>query len=230
MKKLIYLFLFCAFLNFNCSVHQGNQLKKQTPIINILALGDSYTIGESVCETCRFPEQLKDSLIVNFKPKSNFNLKIIAKTGWTTTNLINAISTENLENNYDLVTLLIGVNNEYQNKTFGIYESEFPQLINIAIEKAKGIKSKIIVLSIPDYAFTGFGLGNTTISKNIDKYNNFAKNYCKSNNITFINITDLTRLGLKNKALVASDNLHPSTLAYSKFVELILPISLKKLK
>src|ERR1700749_2775390 len=91
--------------------------------IKYLALGDSYTIGQSVCETCRYPEQLNASLQAIY-PQTNFLLKIIAKTGWTTTNLISAINTENPSSDYDLVTLLIGVNNQYQGRSFSIYEEE----------------------------------------------------------------------------------------------------------
>lgn len=211
---------------------QANE--ENTPPKNIafklLALGDSYTIGQSVCETCRFPEQLKDSLRLKFKVDTTFSLKVIARTGWTTTNLINAIDSENLNSEYDLVTLLIGVNNQYQNRPFSLYENEFPQLVTTAISKAKGDKKSVIVVSIPDYAFTPFGNGNTNISNEIDRYNNFAKNYCAINNINFVNITDITRAGLINPNLVASDALHPSEFAYSKFVERILPLALNQLK
>lgn len=196
----------------------------------ILSLGDSYTIGESVCETCRFPEQLKEQLISNSNPSDAFELTVIARTGWTTTNLINAMESRTLYENFDLVTLLIGVNNQYQKKPFSIYEREFPQLVNMATTQAKGAKSNIIVLSIPDYAYTPFGNGNETISSDIETYNNFAKNYCESNDITFINITDITRLGLLNPELVASDGLHPSKIAYSLFVERLLPFAIKKLR
>lgn len=195
----------------------------------ILSLGDSYTIGQSVCETCRFPEQLKEALISEFDSNKTFELKVIARTGWTTTNLINAIKNENLSNDYDLTTLLIGVNNEYQSKPFSLYEKEFPQLVNTAIAKSKGIKNRVIVISIPDYVYTPFGNGNSNVSKNIDKYNLFAQNYCTANDITYINITDITRMGLSNPRLVASDGLHPSELAYSQFVESILPFAIDKL-
>src|SRR6187402_1363354 len=97
-----------------------------TPIsgsVNYLALGDSYTIGQSVCETCRFPEQLKTSLSKIY-PQTSFSLKVIARTGWTTTNLIADIKAQNLESNYDLVTLLIGVNNQFQHMNFSVYEKE----------------------------------------------------------------------------------------------------------
>lgn len=122
-----------------------------------------------------------------------------------------------------MVTLLIGVNNQYQNKPFSLYEQEFPELVNIAIEKAKGNKNNVIVVSIPDYAYTPFGNGNTTISAQIDIYNAFAENYCIQNNITFVNITDITREGLAQPTLVANDGLHPSDLAYFRFVERIFP-------
>ena len=198
--------------------------------LKLLSLGDSYTIGQSVCETCRFPEQLKDRLTTQFSSDINFELKIIARTGWTTSNLINAIKTENLPYNYDLVTLLIGVNNQYQGQAFSLYETEFPQLVKTAILLAKGDKTNVIVVSIPDYAFTPYGNGNEYISKDIDKYNEFAQAYCTNNHISFVNITDITRQGLENPDLVASDGLHPSSLAYSFFVERILPIAVDKLK
>ncbi|WP_366143731.1 SGNH/GDSL hydrolase family protein [Algibacter sp.] len=197
--------------------------------IKILSLGDSYTIGESVCETCRFPEQLKDSLLLKVTTASSIQLKIIAQTGWTTSRLINAIATDNPTSDYDLVTLLIGVNNEYQNRPFSVYETEFPQLVNKAIEKGNGDKSHVIIVSIPDYAFTPFGRGNTNTSTRLDMYNNFAKTYCINNNISYVNITDITREGLIKPELVASDGLHPSAIAYSKFVERILPVALEKL-
>lgn len=203
----------------------------QDSIVSILSLGDSYTIGQSVCETCRFPEQLKDSLISSTQSNA-FDLKIIAQTGWTTTNLINAVNNEDLESNYDLITLLIGVNNQYQHLDFSLYQSEFPQLVQMAISAANGNKDKLIVISIPDYAYTTFGQQDyfyDTISPEIDQYNAYAENYCESLDITYVYITDITRLGIEQPELVASDGLHPSELAYSKFVERILPHALEKI-
>ncbi len=195
----------------------------------ILSLGDSYTIGQSVCETCRFPEQLKDSLTNNIE-NSTFELQIIAQTGWTTTSLINAINSNDPSNDFDIVTLLIGVNNQYQGRPFSLYEQEFPELVTTAIEKASGDPDNVIVVSIPDYAYTPFGNGNTTITEELDVYNEYAQNYCNLNNIAFVYITDITREGLNNPDLVASDGLHPSELAYSRFVERILPVALEKLQ
>ncbi|WP_291151202.1 SGNH/GDSL hydrolase family protein [Flavobacterium sp. UBA7680] len=201
-----------------------------TPIsksINYLALGDSYTIGQSVCETCRYPEQLKTSLKALY-PETSFSLKVIATTGWTTSNLLTAIKEQNPESNYDLVTLLIGVNNQYQHRDFSIYEKEFPELVTKAIALAKGDKKNVIVLSIPDYAYTSFGMmfgieGRMKITDEINKYNTFAENYCIMNNLTFVSITDITRNGLTNTSLVASDGLHPSESAYAMFVERMMP-------
>ena len=196
-----------------------------------LALGDSYTIGESVCETCRFPAQLKDSLELN--TDDMINLQVIAQNGWTTTDLLSAIDNAAPANDFDLVTLLIGVNNQYQNKPFSLYESEFPALVNKAIAIAKDDKNNVIVVSIPDYAFTPFGQSSsnpTMISMQIDQYNTFAQNYCNQNNIEFVNITDMTRQGLNDPELVASDGLHPSEKAYSQFTSLLLPLAITVLQ
>lgn len=199
-----------------------------TPIassIKYLALGDSYTIGQSVCETCRFPEQLKTILKVTY-PQTDFSLNIIARTGWTTSNLITAINNENPDSNYDLVTLLIGVNNQYQHLDFSVYQKEFPQLLDKAITLAKGNKKNVIVLSIPDYAYTPFAsnageANRMKISTEIDQYNTFAENTCITNGVSFISITDITRQGLSNRNLVASDGLHPSETAYKMFIDRI---------
>lgn len=231
MKRPIYLFLILFLSFFGCSNDDETSENTPNPVvrnIKYLALGDSYTIGQNVCETCRFPIQLKDSLKDNLPASDNISVKVVAQTGWTTTNLKNAIANENLIAEYDLVSLLIGVNNQYQNKPFSLYENEFPELLQTAISLAKGDKNRVIVVSIPDYAFTPFGQGSSNpenISNQIDQYNLFAKNHAESLGIEFVNITDITREGLNNPDLVASDNLHPSELAYSKFVERLLPIA-----
>ncbi|GEP51545.1 lysophospholipase [Flavobacterium noncentrifugens] len=189
-----------------------------------LALGDSYTIGQNVCETCRFPAQLKSKLQSGISGAA-IDLKIIAVTGWTTTNLKSAIASQNPSNDQDLVTLLIGVNNQYQNKPFSLYEQEFPELVTKSIALAKGDANNVIVVSIPDYAYTPYGNGNAAISMQIEQYNNFAKNYCIENHIAFVNITDITREGLDQPSLVASDGLHPSESAYARFVERLFPVA-----
>ncbi|UVW36295.1 GDSL-type esterase/lipase family protein [SAR92 clade bacterium H455] len=200
--------------------------------IKLLALGDSYTIGQSVCESCSFPMQLKAALEMEYAEQDHIELQIIAETGWSTTNLKNAIATLTPAEDFDLATLLIGVNNQYRNNPFSLYETEFVELVNSAINFVGGDASKLIILSIPNYAFTQLGqsIGPDTISAEIELYNNFAKNYAEENEITYVYITDITEQGLEKPALLGSDNFHPSELAYSEFVERIMPLALEKLK
>lgn len=207
-----------------------NTSSENSEIVKLLSLGDSYTIGQSVCTTCRFPAQLKDSLAQRLD--RDVSVDIIAQTGWTTTNLQEAITNANPETDYDLVTLLIGVNNQYQGQPFSLYELEFPSLVTQAIALAKEDPNRVVVISIPDYAYTLFGQssGNQEItSTEIDTYNLYAENYCNAIGIQFLNITDITREGLENPELVASDNLHPSELAYTRFVERLLPLAIEKI-
>ncbi len=239
MKKIQYLIFTVSLTLYSCGANddfiasQNNTNNENTPVDEIrslLSLGDSYTIGQSVCATCKFPEQLKNKLSAD--TFYTIDLNVIAQTGWTTANLKNAIDNQGISSNYDLVTLLIGVNNQYQNIPFSVYETEFPELVQTAITAANGNKDKVIVVSIPDYAYTPFGqnTGNPdTISQEIDMYNDFAESYCQSQDITFVYITDITRNGLEQPELVASDGLHPSELAYAKFVERILPFAIEKI-
>jgi lysophospholipase L1-like esterase len=225
MQWPLKILFFVSFLLSSCSPEQSPPIYVDNPInkqFNYLALGDSYTIGQSVCTTCRFPEQLK-SRIQTAYPNNPFLLQVIAKTGWTTTNLLSEINLVNPSTNFGLVTLLIGVNNQYQNKPFSLYEQEFPALVQKAIQLAKGDKTNVIVVSIPDYAYTPFGQGAANITTQLNAYNTFAQNYCDQNQIEFVYITDITQQGLVNPALVAADGLHPSELAYAQFVDRILP-------
>jgi len=200
--------------------------------IKLLALGDSYTIGQSVCDSCSFPMQLKNALKMEYSEQDQIELQIIAQTGWSTSNLQDAIITAAPAEDFDLVTLLIGVNNQYRNNSFSLYETEFVELVNSAISFAGGDASKLIVLSIPDYAFTRLGQssGPETISAELELYNNFAQNYAEENGITFLHITDLTEQGLENPTLLASDELHPSEIVYAEFVQRLLPLALEKLE
>ena len=224
----LFLVIFTLILSCNSTKQKADKVHSEN--FKYLALGDSYTIGESVCNSCNFPNQLSTELENKGIKISNVN--IIARTGWTTTQLINAISNSKLDPNYDIVTLLIGVNNEYQNLDFNIYKKEFPVLLNKAIELANNNSNKVIVLSIPDYAYTPFGQSinnNSNISKAIDNYNTYAASVCKLKGVSFLNITDITRLGLENPKLVAKDGLHPSKEAYTKFVKRLLPLTLSKI-
>jgi len=196
--------------------------------LSFLALGDSYTIGESVIENGRWPVQLADSL-------NNRGIKvkeplIIARTGWRTDELKAAIEKQTPGKNYDLVGLLIGVNNQYQGKSAASYKPEFKELLDIAIAHAGGDKSKVFVVSIPDYGYTPFGAKNKErISKELDEYNQINKELTKKAGVKYYYITDISRS--EDKSLVAADNLHPSAEQYSLWVQRILedPAFLKTL-
>ncbi|MCO4805601.1 MAG: SGNH/GDSL hydrolase family protein [Flavobacteriales bacterium] len=194
--------------------------KTQDKHLNYLALGDSYTIGESVYGVQRWPIQLATTL-----SDSNryFETTAVARTGWRTDDLMLGIRQSNLPKEFDLVSLLIGVNNQFQKKSFEQYDQEFPQLLATAIEYARGDTGKVFVVSIPDYYYTPFGQANGSfkISDELNAYNTFAEKTCHEWGIPFINITPISMNGLTNPELVAEDGLHPSAEQYRLWVELI---------
>ncbi|MCR9174066.1 MAG: GDSL-type esterase/lipase family protein [bacterium] len=191
--------------------------------IRYLALGDSYTIGQGVNGPYQWPTQLSDSLVDRGYQLDS--LAYIATTGWTTQSLLNAITNQNLEDkNFNLVSVLIGVNNQYQGQPFNLFLTQFPQLLDSAIVYAGGDTSSVFVLSIPDYAYTPFGqlFNPNQISQEIDQYNAAKDSICQEYGIKYFNITPISREGLNDPALVASDDLHPSREQYTLWVEEIL--------
>lgn len=199
------------FMNTTSSI--GQQLK-------YLALGDSYTIGESVTEAERWPNQLADTL--RKRHHDYGKPTIIATTGWRTDNLKNAMTIAQLKNEYHLVSLLIGVNNQYQAKSSKEYEEEFEALLTWAIQLAKGKKENVFVVSIPDYGYTPFGKSKqAAISAAIDLFNEINARITYKLGVKYFNITEISRDGLNDPSLVAADGLHPSGKMYSYWVELI---------
>ena len=196
------------------------QLTKM-PHSKFLALGDSYTIGESVDEKERWPVQLASTL--RERGQAVGDPKIIAVTGWRTDQLKKAIEEADLKNEYGLVSLLVGVNNQYQKKSADSYAREFEELLQTAVMLAGGKRENVFVVSIPDYGFTPFGKKNQEeISKGIDQFNEVNKRITMKMGILYVDITDLTREGLSKPEYVAGDGLHPSGLMYSLWVERIL--------
>ena len=194
----------------------------QVKPLKYLALGDSYTIGESVEESDRWPNQLSEKL-----RKNGFEVEteIIAKTGWRADELLHAItSSKNLGIRYDMVSLLIGVNNQYQGRPFKQYQEEFVNLLETAIALASGDTNRVFVVSIPDYYYTPFGQENRTnlVSRKIDQYNEFAEDICAVYHIEYLNITRISREGISQPNLVAEDELHPSSSQYKRWVEEVI--------
>jgi lysophospholipase L1-like esterase len=200
----------------------GQSLPQNEPI-SFLALGDSYTIGESVAESQRWPVLLCKALSdKGYKCKSPV---IIATTGWRTDDLKHAIEKANLPGKFDLVSLLIGVNNQYQGKSVQVYEREFEELLMIAIDHAGGDKEKVFVLSIPDYGYTPFGKNRQAdISKAIDDFNAVNKKVSEKHKVRYYNITDISRMGLDDPTLVADDGLHPSGKMYKLWVKRLVGV------
>jgi lysophospholipase L1-like esterase len=197
-----------------------SQILPASAPIKFLALGDSYTIGESVAEDQRWPVRLLASL--RKKGYSSGEVKIIATTGWRTDDLIKAIDNVKPPKDYDLVSLLIGVNNQYQGKSLEVYTAEFQALLDIATEHAGGDKRKLFVLSIPDYGFTPFGSARQpAITREIDAFNKVNKSLTEKSGISYIDITGISRRGLKDPPLVAEDGLHPSGKMYALWVRKI---------
>lgn len=192
-----------------------------TEKVKFLALGNSYTIGQSVTTSERWPVQLIDSL--RNRGIQCYNASIIATTGWRTDNLRQAIVDANLSPSFNLVSLLIGVNNYYQGRSIETYATEFEELLQMAVELAGGKKENVFVVSIPDYGYTPFGSGNKDyISQGIDAFNSVNEAITKEMGITYVYITDISRRGLDEPDLVASDGLHPSGKMYAEWVERIL--------
>lgn len=186
--------------------------------VTFLALGDSYTIGESVAVSERWPVQLAAQLVA--RGIAVKDPKIIAKTGWRTDELKAAIETDNeLAPPYGLVSLLIGVNNQYQGKSVESYAPEFEELLQIAIKLAGGKHENVFVVSIPDYGKTPFGAAKEKqIEKELKTYNKVNKEIAKKYNVQYFNITPISRGAKSNPELTASDDLHPSGQMYKAWV------------
>ena len=192
--------------------------------LQYLALGDSYTIGEAVTENENFPIQL-----VNQLSSQNIIFEtplIIAQTGWTTNELMSAIAEKNIRENFDLVTLLIGVNNQYRQRSLDEYEKHFEQLLQQAIGFACNNPDHVIVISIPDWGITPFASDRdqNKISAEIDAFNDVNKKIAIQHHSHYIDITPGSRLAKSDNSLLASDSLHPSGKEYSRWVNMIQPI------
>jgi len=190
------------------------------PSTRILALGDSYTIGESVAVADRWPNQLQRAL--QQRGLYVADPEIIAKTGWTTDELSSALDKWMPRDSYSLVTLLIGVNNQYRGRDAEQYRKEFAALLQRAIGFAGGNAKRVVVVSIPDWGVTPFAAGRDRrkIAAEIDRFNAINAEETRRAGARYVDITPISR---KNPTLVAPDGLHPSAAMYAQWVTVILP-------
>jgi lysophospholipase L1-like esterase len=234
-KYLKLLILFLTMLSCTSTETQQNitpsnlgNMNENNPKRTFLALGDSYTIGESVDEKDRWSMQLIDLL------KNNFNFTkhdIVARTGWTTSELAQAIEARKLTEQYDVVSLLIGVNNQYRGQSVDTYRVEFKQLLNMSIKFAKNDAKRVIVLSIPDWGKSPFAKGQDAqkIASEIDTFNNIAKDECKKANVVFVDITEITRKNT-DTSMFAIDGLHYSGKMHRLWASETLKVAIEILK
>ena len=230
MRKINLVLLLIAAL-MGCANKTMHEIETETPPVTTypqdglqyLALGDSYTIGEAVPAAQSFPYQLATAL--NAQQFKVATPTIIARTGWTTDELIAAIKERALPGKYDVVTLLIGVNNQYRGYNMNTYRTEFIQLLNTALGYAGGNKKRVFVVSIPDWGVTPFANGRDRqqIAREIDQYNGINKEETLKAGISYTDITPGSRNALTDSSLVAGDGLHPSGKMYGEWVSKLLP-------
>ena len=209
-------------LTLNQDAESNLDITNKNPF-SFLALGDSYTIGEGVNEDERWPNQFVD--IAN---ENNVNFdkpKIIATTGWKTHDLINAINNTNFTNKYDYISLLIGVNNQFNSRPI----EEFEEDLNKLMKKMKDLKKNdgsIIIISIPDWGYTPYGnvSERDDISKQINLFNSRLKYFASTNDLKYVDITEISRRAIKEPNLISNDNLHPSGIMYLEWAKKIYNI------
>lgn len=222
------LFFLSLFVLLGCTKKMEENLivspqPTEKPVLTYLALGDSYTIGESVSQSESFPYQVVTQ--IKARGLNVSNPKIIAKTGWTTDELQAAIKAENLTQTFDVVTLLIGVNNQYRGYSKDTYRKEFKELLQTAINFAGGNKKNVFVVSIPDWGVTPFGLSSGKSTKNIaeeiDAFNAINKEETLAMSLIYTDITPASRMAATDLSLVAKDGLHYSAKMHLQWATLL---------
>lgn len=198
------------------------------PVLRYLALGDSYTIGESVDESERWSMQL-----ANLLKQEGYatEVTIIARTGWTTDELWEGIQAREINPPYDLVSLLIGVNNQYRGRGIEDYREGFVFLLNKSIEYAGGDANRVVVLSIPDWGVTPFAGGRDSkqIAAEIDQFNAVNRQETEKAGAHYVDITPISREAVNDPSWIADDGLHPSGKMYAEWAKLALPVVLEVL-
>jgi lysophospholipase L1-like esterase len=198
--------------------------------LRYLALGDSYTIGESVAPAQRWPVQL--TVRLRERGCTLDDPQIIAATGWTTDELMRAIESINPLGLFDLVTLLIGVNNQYRDRSAEEYRLQFRDLLQRAFIYAHSDPTRVIVLSIPDWSVTPYAAAQSavpgslvSIAAQIDRFNAINRDETERSGAHYIDVTPSSRQAAVDRSLLADDGLHPSGKMYAAWVALIEPVA-----
>ena len=204
------------------AIFKKNYVGKNTS--KFLALGDSYTIGQSVEINERWPVQFLKELKTSTSAIDT--LQIIAQTGWRVDQLNEVMNNSDLEAPYGLVSLLIGVNNQYQGQKANSFKPEFIEILERSLKLVDNRKERLFVVSIPDWGASPYGatLNRTQISKEIDEFNSVLKEESEKRGIRYFNITTISRRALTDNSLIASDRLHPSGKMYKLWVDKIIPV------
>lgn len=193
--------------------------------LRYLALGDSYTIGEGVAHAGRWPLQLTAAL--RHDGIAIADPQIVATTGWTTDELDAGIDAAAPQGPFALVTLLIGVNNQYRGRALEEYREQFAALLQRAIGFADGRPRRVLAVSIPDWGVTAFAQtpahDPALIGTQIDAFNTAAQACCQARAVRFVDITAASREGGGSAAMLAADGLHPSAAMYARWTGLLLP-------
>ena len=194
--------------------------------LSFLALGDSYTIGESVIEEERWPNQMVDIALnenVMFDQPD-----IIAKTGWRTEQLIDTLNKINFIKKFDYVSLMIGVNNQYSLKPIETFRLDLIKLLDMSIGYSMK-RDNVVLISIPDWGVTPFaeGYDRNIIEEDIDQFNSVIKDVANANNILYVDVTEISRRALIEKDLIANDSLHPSGKMHKEWAEKIYDLWIK---
>ena len=197
-------------------------ISNESPL-SLLALGDSYTIGEGVNEEERWPNQFVQ---VAYENGIDFlTPRIIAMTGWKTYDLINEIESSNFEKKYDYVSLLIGVNNQFNSRSINEFEDDLDKLL-IKINNLKKKDGSVLIVSIPDWGSSPYGenMDRNQISTEINTFNNSLKSFANINGLKYVDVTEISRRAINEPNLITSDNLHPSGLMYLEWAKKIFNV------
>jgi lysophospholipase L1-like esterase len=204
----------------NQNLNSDNSKKTQ---FSLLALGDSYTIGEGVNEDQIWPNQF---IKVAYENGVDFSSpRIIAETGWKSYDLINAIESSNFEKKYDYVSLLIGVNNQFNSRPVNEFENDLDKLL-IKINNLKKKSGSVLIISIPDWGSSPHGVGydRNEISNEINTFNNSLKSFANINGLKYVDVTEISRRAINEPNLIAIDNLHPSGIMYLEWAKKIFQV------